>query len=149
MRQERKLTVKVPAGVQSGMHLKLAGEGDAGPRSGPRGDLYVLLHVKPHPFLRREGADLLCEVPIRFTQAALGCELKVPTLSDPVAMRVPPGTQTGQVFRLRGKGLPELGRGGRGDQLVRVMVQVPARLTPQQKRILEQFDAAGDNGAFR
>ncbi len=147
-RQQRRVTVKVPAGVQSGMHLKLAGEGDAGARGGHRGDLYVQVRVKPHPFLQRDGADLFCELPIRFTQAALGCELKVPTLSGPVTMKVPPGTQPGQVFRLRGKGLPELGSGARGDQLVRVAVEVPVRLSSAQERLLEEFDRGSDNGVF-
>jgi len=145
IRSERKVTVKVPPGVESGMRLKLAGEGEAGLRGGPRGDLYVLIQVKDHPVFERHGADLLCELPVGMIQAVLGCELKVPTLAEPVTMKVPPGTQPGQIFRLRGKGLPPLRGGGRGDILLRVQVKIPARLTPAQKRLLEQFGQDGDN----
>ena len=143
VRLERHVTVKVPAGVESDMRLRLAGEGEAGLRGGPRGDLYVLIEVKPHPFFERHGADLLCEMPVGMVQAALGCELKVPTLSaETVTMKIPPGTQPGQTFRLRGRGLPHL-RGGKGDLLLRVAVKIPARLTPAQKRLLEQFGPDG------
>ena len=146
---ERKLTVKVPPGIQSGMRLKLSGEGEAGVRGGPRGDLYVMVQVKPHPFLERHEQDLLCEVPVTMIQAALGCELMVPTLTGTATMKVPAGTQPGETFRLRGKGLPSVyGRGGQGDQLVRITVEVPARLSAEQRRILEQFGKVSDNGAF-
>ena len=145
---ERKLTIKVPPGVEPGMRLKLAGEGQAGSRGGPRGDLYVLIRVKSHPFFQRDGANIFCEVPISMTQAALGYELKVPTLAEPVTMKIPPGTQPGQIFRLRGKGLSQLGGGGRGDQMVRIMVEIPTRLTPAQERLLEQFVGERDNGTF-
>ena len=148
VRSERKVTVKVPPGVESGMRLKLSGEGEAGQRGGQRGDLYVLIEVKEHPFFERHGADLLCEMPVGMAQAALGCELKVPTLAaESVTMKIPPGTQPGQVFRLRGRGLPQL-RGGKGDLLLRVAVKIPARLTPAQKRLLEQFGQDGDNSSF-
>ena len=144
VRSERKLTVKVPAGVESGMRLKLSGEGEAGLRNGPRGDLYVLIQVQKHPVFQRHGADLVCEIPLSMAQAALGTDLKVPTLSDSVTMKIPPGTQPGQIFRLRGKGLPQL-RGGRGDLLVQAKVVIPSRLTAEQKRLLEQFQQHGDN----
>ena len=148
VRSERKITVKVPPGVESGMRLKLSGEGQAGSGGGPRGDLYVFMQVKPHPFFQREGTTLLCEIPISMVQAALGYDLKVPTLEESVMMKIPPGTQAGQLFRVRGKGLPRLGGGGRGDEMVRVLVEIPARLTPAQKRLLEQFGQEGDNGSF-
>lgn len=148
VRSERKVTVKVPPGVESGMRLKLTGEGEAGFRGGPRGDLYVLVEVRDHPFFERHGADLLCEMPVGMAQAALGHELKVPTLAaESVTMKIPPGTQPGQVFRLRGRGLPHL-RGGKGDLLLRVTVKIPTRLTPAQKRLLEQFGQDGDNSSF-
>ena len=148
VRSERHVTVKIPPGVESGMRLKLAGEGEAGLRGGPRGDLYVLLQVREHPSFRRHGADLLCEVPVDMAQAALGAELQVPTLlAESVTMKIPPGTQPGQVFRLRGKGLPHL-RGGKGDLMVQAKVEIPVRLTPEQKRLLEQFAQHGDNRSF-
>ncbi len=145
---ERRLTVKVPPGVETGMRLKLAGEGEAGVRGGERGDLYVLIRVKPHPFLEREEGDLVCSMPVSMVQAALGCELKVPTLEGTVTMKVPAGTQYGETFRLRGKGLPVLHGSGKGDELVRILVEVPSRLDPAQRRVLEQFNQIGDNGIF-
>jgi len=148
VRSERKLSVKIPAGVESGMRLKLSGEGEAGDRGGQRGDLYVLIRVHEHSLFQRHGADLACEVPVGMAQAALGCELKVPTLSDAVTMKIPAGTQPGQLFRLRGKGLPGL-RGGRGDLLVQVKVEIPSRLSAEQKRLLEQFQQHGDNNSFK
>lgn len=142
---ERKLSVKIPAGVETGMRLKLAGEGEAGERSGPRGDLYVLIEVQPHSFFHREGRDLLCEIPIRMTQAALGSEVKLPTLSEEaITLKVPGGTQPGQMLRLAGKGLPGLRGAGRGDLLVRVRVEIPARLTAAQRKQLEEMDRLSD-----
>ncbi|MBI3333823.1 MAG: molecular chaperone DnaJ, partial [Candidatus Omnitrophica bacterium] len=126
---ERSLTVKIPAGVDSGMRLKLTGEGEAGGRGGHRGDLYVLIQVRPHPFFQRHESDILCEVPISMVQAALGCEVTVPALTGNVTMKIPPGSQPGALFRLRGKGLPSLRGQGRGDQLVRISVEVPSRLS--------------------
>ena len=126
----------------------MSGEGEAGVRGGPRGDLYVLIQIRPHPFFERHGADLLCEIPVSMVQAALGTELKIPALSEPVMMKIPAGTQPGQLLRLRGKGLPALRGMGRGDLMVRVAVKIPSRLTPEQKRLLEQFGQGGDNGSF-
>ena len=145
---QKTLTVKVPAGMEDGMRLKLAGEGEAGERGAPRGDLYVRIHLRPHPFFQREGVDLLCEVPIRMTQAALGGEIRVPTLTESLSMKVPAGTQPGQTFRLRGKGLPRLGGTGRGDQLVSVRVEIPARLSVGQRKGLEEFERLSDKGTF-
>jgi len=145
---ERRLTAKIPAGVESGMRLKLNGEGEAGARGGERGDLYVLIEVKPHPFFERHGQDLLCEVPITVVQAALGCELKVPTLSGSATMKIPGGTQPNSLLRLRGNGLPSLRSPAKGDQIVRIQVEVPERLNTDQRRLLEEFGKVSDNGVF-
>ena len=146
--QERKISVKVPSGVESGMRLKLSSEGEAGLKGGPRGDLYVLIEVKEHPFFRREERHLLCEIPIRVTQATLGCQVKVPTLTEQVTLKIPAGTQPGQIFRLRGKGLPGIRGGASGDQLVKVNVEIPSRLTAAQKKLFETLDQSGENGNF-
>ena len=127
------------------MRLRLAGEGEAGIGGGPPGDLYVVMNVRPHPLFTREGADLHCEVPISLVQAALGAEIEVPTLEGKVALRVPEGTQPGKVMRLRGKGLPSLRTGERGDQYVRIFVEVPTKLSEEQRELLEQFaELAGE-----
>ncbi|MBI3616519.1 MAG: molecular chaperone DnaJ [Candidatus Omnitrophica bacterium] len=145
---ERHLTVKVPPGIDSGMRLKLNGEGEAGVRGGEKGDLYVLIRVKSHPFFVREGANLACDLPISMVQAALGAEVQVPTLTGTVTMKIPAGTQPGDIFRLRGKGLSSLRGGGKGDQLVRVAVEIPAPLAAAQRHALEQFSKLSDNGVF-
>lgn len=132
---ERTIQVKVPAGVESGMRLRLSGEGEAGTRG--RGDLYVHITVAPHPMFRREGPHLLVEYPITIIHAALGTELDVPTLNGRVSMKVPAGTQSGTVFRVRGKGLPDVHDGRTGDLLVRVVVETPANLNASQRRLLE------------
>lgn len=142
----RSITVKVPPGVEHGMRLRVPGEGEAG-AGGARGDLYVLLRVRPHPFFQREGEDLHCEAPVAMAKAALGCEIKVQTLDGSVTVKVPAGTQPGQVFRVRGKGLPSVHGRGRGDQLVRVAVQVPSRLSAAERKQLEEFDRLSDKGA--
>ena len=146
---ERKLTVKIPPGVATGMRLKLNGEGEAGARGGSRGDLYVMIQVKPHPFFHRDGQNLICEVPVSMTQAALGCELKVPTLEGSATVKVPAGTQHGETLRLRGMGLPSLSSNSqRADQLVHVLVEIPAKLSSQQRRLLEEFNQISDNASF-
>lgn len=136
---QQTLSVKIPPGVESGTRLRLAGEGEAGIEGGPPGDLYVDVVVRPHPFFQRDGSDLHCQVPVTFVQAALGAEIEVPTLEGKVALRVPEGTQSGRVLRLAGKGLPALGRRGRGDLLAEIFVEVPTKLTPRQRELLEQF----------
>jgi len=146
--KDRNVSLKIPAGVESGMRLKLSGEGEAGLNGGPRGDLYVLIQVKSHPFFRRDGRHLLCEVPIRMTQAALGCELKIPTLTGSATLKVPAGTQPGQIFRLRGQGIPAVQATTRGDVLVRVNVEVPTRLNAGQRKQLEEFDGSGEKTGF-
>jgi len=145
---ERSITIKVPPGVEDGMRLKLSGEGEAGLKGGPRGDLFVLMALKGHVLFDRHGKDLLCEIPIRMTEAALGCEMKIPTLTETVSMKIPAGTQPGQIFRLRGKGLPGLRSSSRGDQMVRVRVEIPSRLSSAQRKALEALDPGGEGSIF-
>ena len=133
---ERKLQVKVPAGIESGMRLRLSGEGEAGVRG--RGDLYVHLVVSPHPIFQRDGAHLLVEYPIDMARAALGTEVEVPTMNGRVSMKIPSGTQSGTVFRVRGKGLPDIHDGRSGDLLVRVMVETPTNLNSAQRKLVEE-----------
>ena len=140
-RRERtsKITLRIPAGVDTGSRLRSAGNGEAGFRGGPVGDLYVVLHVKAHPIFQRDGDDLLCEVPISFVDAALGAEVEVPALDGKTSIRVPPGTQPGTMFRLRGKGIKNVQGYGRGDLHIRVNVEVPTHLTAAQKAKLQEF----------
>ena len=140
--RERKIEIKIPAGVDNGSKLRIPGEGEAGIRGGGPGDLYVFIHVRPHEIFTRQGNDLICEVPLSFVQAALGSELEVPTLDGKAKLRIPEGTQPGAVFRLRGKGVPSLRGFGKGDQLVRVKIEVPRRLNARQKKILREFAQA-------
>jgi molecular chaperone DnaJ len=133
------LNIKIPPGVDSGARLKLRGEGEAGPNSGGAGDLYVVLHVREHPLFAREGTDVVCEVPVSIAQAALGGEIQVPTLDGPSVVKVPAGTQSGSLFRLKGRGIPELNGYGRGDQIVRILVETPRKLTVRQRELLEEF----------
>lgn len=135
------IAVTIPAGIEEGQRLRLAGEGEAGIAGGPPGDLYVVVSIRPHPFFERDGMDLLCEVPIPFAKAALGAEIEVPTLEGKVSLRVPEGTQSGTVMKLRAKGLPALRSSARGDQLVRIFVEVPTKITDRQRELLEQFAA--------
>ena len=136
---QKSLKVRIPAGVEDGMRLRVAGEGEAGIGGGPAGDLYVVIHVRKHTLFAREGPDLECEVPISMVQAVLGAEIEVPTLEGKVAMRIPEGTQPGKVMRLRAKGLPSLRTGERGDQFVRIFVEVPSKLSDEQRKLLERF----------
>lgn len=133
------LSVKVPAGVETGSRLRLHGEGEPGGRGGPPGDLYVVISVREHPIFSRHDDDVLCEVPISITQAALGAEIEVPTIEGKVKMKVPSGVQSGAHFRLKAKGIAKLGSYGRGDQIVTVVVETPTRLTQRQKELLEEF----------
>jgi len=139
LREERELEVEVPAGVSSENFLTLRGQGNSGPRGGPRGDIIVLLEVQDDPRFRRDGEDLLFELLINFSQAALGAQVEVPTVEGTVRLTVPPGIQTGEILRLRGQGLPGLHGRGRGDQLVRVRLWTPQGLTKDQERIIEQL----------
>jgi molecular chaperone DnaJ len=144
--KQKSISVRIPAGVDSGSRLRIQGEGEPGAFGGPRGDLYIILDVREHPFFGREGLDLLCEVPISFPQAALGTEIEVPTLDGTAKLKIPAGTPSGKVFHLKGKGAPQLGGHHRGSQLVKVTVDVPSRLTSRQKELLEEFAAiSGDD----
>jgi molecular chaperone DnaJ len=145
-REEATVEVRVPAGVDTGTRLKLSGEGEPPPvPGGAPGDLYVVLQVRDHPIFKREETEILCEMPISFTQAALGTQIDVPTLDGPMKLKIPAGTQTGKMFRMKGKGVPSLQGGGRGDQHVRVFVETPTHLTKEQKDLLERFaELAGE-----
>lgn len=146
VKRNKKLKVKIPAGVDNGSRLRVSGEGEAGAKGGPSGDLYVYLYVKPHKFFERDGTTVLCEVPINIVQATLGADIKVPTLDGQVTMKVPEGTQPGKVMRIKGKGIPSLRNGSRGDQLVRIKVVVPTKLSDKQKDALRKFaDISKDN----
>jgi molecular chaperone DnaJ len=141
------IKVKIPAGVDSGTRLRSAGQGEAAPGGGTPGDLYVVLHVRPHEIFQREGTDILVEAPISFVVAALGGEVEVPTLEGAAKLKIPAGTQNGAVFRLRGKGVPDVrDRHGRGDQLVRVTVEVPQKLNAEQRKKLQEFAALCGEG---
>lgn len=145
VRKERTVTLKVPAGVDNGIRLRVAGEGEMGVHGGPPGDLYVIITVTQHPFFKRKDNDLLCEVPISFVQAALGSEIEVPTIDGTATIKIPAGTSSGKVFHLRGKGVPKLGGYGKGDQFISVYVDVPKKLTARQKELLKEFaDISGD-----
>ncbi|MFF7710524.1 molecular chaperone DnaJ [Pseudomonas sp. NPDC007930] len=135
------LSVKVPAGVDTGDRIRLAGEGEAGAHGGPTGDLYVVISVREHAIFQRDGKHLFCEVPIAFTDAALGGELEVPTLDGRVKLKIPEGTQTGKQFRLRGKGVAPVRGGGPGDLMCRVAVETPVNLDRRQRELLEEFRA--------
>ena len=141
MNKARRLTVSIPPGVDDGTQIRLSGEGEPGQRNGPPGDLYVVLHVTPHEFFKRRNSDIILEVSINVAQAALGDTIRVPTVDGEEEVAVPPGTQSGKVLRLRGKGVPKLRRdgstSGRGDQLLVITVDIPTRLTKEQRELFE------------
>ncbi len=139
VRTQRKLRVTIPPGVDSGSRIRYRGEGEAGSRGGGSGDLYIVINVKEDEFFKREGNDLLCEIPISFAQAALGAEIDIPTLDGKTSLTVPPGTQTHSVFRIKGKGMPKLRGLGRGDLFVKVLVETPTKLNQRQRELLEEF----------
>ena len=143
VRKFHTLSVKIPPGVDTGSRLKLRREGGSGTLGGPPGDLYVVIHVEPHPLFIRDGLDIICEVPINFVQAALGADIDVPTLEGKVKMKIPPGTQSGRAFRLKGKGVRDVHGYRRGDQHARVVLETPTRLTLRQKELLKEFAALG------
>jgi molecular chaperone DnaJ len=147
VQKKRKLEVKIPPGVDSGSRLRVSSEGEAGQKGGPPGDLYVELYVKPHKIFTRHENDVVMEATISFSQAALGDEILVPTLDGKASMKIPSGTQNGQVFRLRGKGFPSLHMSGKGDELVKIKVEVPTKLTERQKQLLKEFaEISGEKG---
>jgi molecular chaperone DnaJ len=137
--EHKTLSVKVPAGVDTGDRIRLSGEGEAGAMGGPAGDLYVVVNVREHAIFQRDGKHLYCEVPISFADAALGGELEVPTLDGRVKLKIPEGTQTGKLFRLRGKGVAPVRGGGAGDLMCRVAVETPVHLDRRQRELLEEF----------
>lgn len=139
VKKRRKISVKIPAGIDEGYQLRLRGEGEMAPNGGEPGDLYVLVHVAPHKLFMREGDDLWYVLTIGYPQAALGAEVTVPTLDGPATVHIRPGTQPGEVIRLRGKGMPRFRGYGRGDLLVRIGIAVPEKLTPRQRALLEQL----------
>jgi molecular chaperone DnaJ len=140
IRKEKSVPLKIPPGVDTGIKLRVTGEGEAGNLGGPYGDLYVIINVAPHPFFKRKGNDLHCEIPVSFTQAALGGEIEVPTIEGKSEfIKIPSGTPSGRVFHLKGKGVPRLGGYGKGDQFVIIYIDVPKKLSARQKELLREF----------
>ena len=142
VRVERELTIKIPAGVDTGSKLKVTGEGEMGEFGGPRGDLYIFVNVKEHEFFKREGTNIYCSVPISFVKAVFGGEIKVPTLYGEEVLEIPSGSPSGRVFKFKGKGLPRVGGTHRGDQIITVYIDVPKKLNQRQKELLEEFAKA-------
>ena len=143
IRKTQKLNVKIPAGVDDGQQIRMSGQGEAGVNGGPAGDLYIVFQVRGHEFFERDGDDVYCEMPLTFTQAALGDEVEIPTLYGKVNLKIPAGTQTGTKFRLKGKGVKNVRGYGQGDQHVIVRVVTPTKLSAQQKELLKEFAADG------
>jgi molecular chaperone DnaJ len=141
---EEVIEVNIPAGVDNGTRVRLTGMGEPGDRGGQAGDLYVTVIVREHPLFQREDYEVFCEVPISFTQAALGAKIDVPTLDGKVKMTIPQGTQSGKVFRLKSKGIPHLHSQQRGDQHVRVIIETPTELSAKQRELLEKFAEASN-----
>ncbi len=135
----KKVSVKIPAGVDAGSRLRLTGEGESGARGGPPGDLYIYINVKPHEFFKRNNSDVICQIPISFVQASLGDDISVPTLDGEKKLHIPKGTQPGEVFRFKGEGIPSLRGHGRGDQIIQVMVKTPTGLNKKQETLLREF----------
>lgn len=145
VKKRRKIHVKIPAGIDDGQQLRVAGQGEPGINGGPAGDLYIIFHVRPHELFERDGDDIYCEIPIAFNQAALGDEIEVPTLHGKVKLKIPAGTQSGTKFRLRGKGVPNVHGHGTGDQHVIARIVTPRKLTERQKQLLREFaEASGE-----
>jgi molecular chaperone DnaJ len=149
VKQHKTLSVKIPAGVDEGDRIRLTGEGEAGVNGGPTGDLYVQIHLKPHAVFQREHDDLHCEMPVSFTASALGGEIEVPTLDGTAHLKIPAGTQTGKVFRLRGKGVKGVRSHAQGDLLCHVVVETPVDLTDRQKELLREFEDISQGNAGR
>ncbi len=143
VRRSKKIEVSIPAGIDSGQTISMRGQGSAGAKGGPPGDLLITIGIRPHPIFERQGPDVILEFPITIVQASLGAELEVPTLDGHVKYNMPAGTQNGTVFRLRGKGIPYIRSKGRGDEFVKVNVEIPKNLTERQKELLREFDRTG------
>ena len=149
IKRNKTLEVKIPAGIDSGMRIRSTGNGEPGTNGGPPGDLYVEIHIKPHPVFQREGDDRHCEMPISFSKAALGGEIEVPTLAGKVSFTIPEGTQTGKTFRLKGKGIKGVRSGYSGDLFCHVVVETPVKLTEKQKDLLREFDRLTNEGGAK
>lgn len=147
IRVSKKVVVNIPAGVDNGQRVRLTGQGEPGAFGGPNGDLYVFIHVKPHDFFQRDQIDILCRVPISFVQAALGDNIKVPTLEGEKMLEIPKGTQPGELFRFHGEGIPSLRNGRRGDQIIQVEIKTPTHLNKKQEALLREF-AELEEGKF-
>jgi molecular chaperone DnaJ len=137
--KKRKVSIKVPAGVHEGQGIRVSGEGEPGRNNGPRGDLYCYVRIRPHEFLERDGNNLIAIVPISFTQAALGTTIDVPSLNGKRALKIPAGTQYGNIFRIKGQGLPDIRTHSTGDQLVQVIIETPTKLNTEQQELLRKF----------
>jgi molecular chaperone DnaJ len=136
----KKIQIKLPPGVDTGSKLRIRGEGEEGERGGPPGDLFVFLYVEPHDFFSRDGDDIICQIPISFTQAVLGSEIEIPTLNGKRNLSIPKGTESGEIFRIKGEGFPKLRGYGRGDQVVQIVVKTPNNLTKRQEELLREFE---------
>lgn len=145
-RQRRKMMIKVPAGVEDGSRMRLVGEGEAGRWGGPAGNLYINLSVQDHPFFKRQGNDILYELCLNFAQVALGDEVEIPTIDGKASLKIPAGTQTGKVFKIKGKGVPYLHGSGRGDHLIKVIVITPEKLTDEQRQLFQELAKGFDKG---
>jgi molecular chaperone DnaJ len=143
VRINKKIQVKIPAGVDTGSKLKVRGEGEEGERGGPPGDLYVFLYVEPHEFFSRDGDDIICQIPISFPQAALGAEIEVPSLNGNKKVSIPKGTESGDIFRIKGEGFPKIKGYGRGDMVIQAIVKTPKNLTKRQEELLREFEELG------
>jgi len=140
LNRSKKVSIRIPAGVDTGSRMRLSGEGEGGRRGGPSGDLYVVIHVEEHEYFQRDGQTIFLRLPVSMARAALGCEAEVPTIHGTAKLKIPAGTQSGERFSLRGEGVPSLRGGGKGDMVVEVQVQTPTQLTKEQKELLRQFD---------
>lgn len=148
VKEKHKVQVRIPAGVDDGMSLRMGGHGDAGAGGGPPGDLYIQIRVSPHEFFAREGDDLILEIPLGYGDAALGCKKEIPTLAGHVRLTIPEGTQSGKVFRVRGEGFPNVHGRGKGDLLIRAVVETPSRLSDKQKDLLREFQETEEPSNF-
>jgi molecular chaperone DnaJ len=147
-KSRKRITLRIPPGVETGSRLRLAGKGEAGGRGGPPGDLYVVLHVKKHELFERRGDDLSCEIPVPFETLALGGDVDVPTVDGFAKLKLAPATENGKVFRLRGKGIENVEGYGRGDLHVRVVVEVPAKLDGRQKKLIHELEESRGEGNY-
>ena len=148
LRKQRMITVQIPAGIDHGQTISVRGEGNAGQNGGPAGDIFVTVNVTPHEIFKRRGQDVMVELPVTFVQAALGAELEAPSIDGKISYNMPEGTQPDRVFRIRGMGIPNLNGRGRGDQFIKVKIEIPRNLTREQKDILRQFDETAGDAQF-